>query len=107
MTLIVAPDEGVTHWPPMKNRSGCRIGTLMSFARLIWAPSRRPDSHIVTRSLDRRDVAAKGVADNRLRAEVGRFHKAAREMAAPACRRYHGASSRTVTSASRSFRSES
>src|SRR5580704_19177326 len=59
ITLIVAPDEGVTHCPPMKNRSGCRIGTLMSFASLIWAPSRRPDSHIVTRSLDRRDVAAK------------------------------------------------
>ena len=32
MTLIVASDDGVTHSPPMKKRSVCRIGTLMSFA---------------------------------------------------------------------------
>jgi len=32
---MLALDEGVTHCPPMKNRSGWRIGTLMSFVRLI------------------------------------------------------------------------
>jgi len=38
ITLITASDEGLTHCPPMKKRSACRIGALTSSARLIWCP---------------------------------------------------------------------
>jgi hypothetical protein len=38
MTVMVESEEGVTHSPPMKNRSVCRIGTDTSLAEMVMEP---------------------------------------------------------------------
>ena len=39
MTSMTASDEGFTHSPPMKNRSACRRGALMSLAMAMAFPT--------------------------------------------------------------------
>jgi hypothetical protein len=45
MTVMVESDEGSTHWPPMKKRSACWIGTDTPVAEMVMGLSHHRSRH--------------------------------------------------------------
>jgi hypothetical protein len=88
MTLIVESDEGVAHWPPMKNRSVCSTGTFASLAEMVIGPpitvleaagqsGHKGRSLNVTSSLDVRQTGHQSAPDKLAADGLGPSHKPA------------------------------